>query len=523
MLRHTGASALALALGSAAIAGPGNAAPSQAAPDPCATDCFVLTSVSIQGVTAYALADLATTYDSNLARRIGDEDLVQTATAITDKYRSDGYFLTRAAVGPRDRLDGSASILVYEGYIGEVVVEGAGAASVAPLLESLAGRRPLTIGELDRRLALASDVPGIKLTSRIEPMLGDPAQHRLVIDAQLQRFDAGLHVENRGSESQGPWQAYVTTAFNSAFQPGDQLRLSALTTPERTDELTFGELIYSAPMAGGRRIRGALSGYTTDAPPTSSNGWLGARSVAASVTLSQPVIRSRSQSLWANATLDARRVEQAFRVTGTADERLSVARFSLSGERRADVGYVAASVQVSQGLDLFGATTANSASYTRNDADGQFTKANLNISGYRDIGRYAGVYGQAAAQWSDDSLLGSEEFFAGGAGFGRAYNYGEISGDEGVAAMVELRIGWNPKVAPVTFFQIFGFVDAASVSNRTPTGGRSDELSSAGAGLRLTFDGNTTLKVEFAKPLSRTPFTESDNGWRAFLSLSREF
>ena len=506
----------------AMMAGPSSAAPSSAGQDPCSNECFVLTSVAIQGVTAYPLSELATTYDTNLAQQVGVEDLVQTATAITDKYRSDGYFLTRAAVASHKGPEGSANIHVYEGYIGDVIIEGTGAAAVAPILEPLARRRPLTIGELDRRLALASDVPGIRLTSRIEPMLSDPAQHRLVIDAQLQRHDAGVYIENRGSESQGPWQVYVTNTFNSVIQQGDQVSLSALTTPVNIDELTFAEMAYAARLSGGRRVRGAISGYTTDAPPTSSSGWVGARSVAASMTLSQPLLRSRRQSLWVNATLEVRNVEQDFTTMG-AKERLSVARLSLAGEQRTASGYAAGSIQISHGLDMFGASTTNSANYTRSDADSQFTKVNLNLSGYRDLGRFFGIYGQAAAQWSNDALLGSEEFSVGGSSIGRAYNYGEISGEEGVAAMVELRLGWDPKAAPVTFFQVFGFVDAASVSNRTPTGNRSDELSSAGAGVRLTFNRDTTLKIEVAKPLTRTPFTEPDNGWRAFFSLSKEF
>ncbi|RYG83442.1 MAG: ShlB/FhaC/HecB family hemolysin secretion/activation protein, partial [Alphaproteobacteria bacterium] len=213
----------------------------------CSGECFVLTSMTIQGVSAYPLADLAPTYDQYLARRIGVEDLVQTADAITERYRRDGYFLTRAVVAPSDHSEGAAYIVVYEGHIGAIVVEGSGAVNVSPILEPLKDGRALTVGALDRRLALASDIPGISLTSRIEPMLDDPSQHRLVVTAKLDRIEAGVYIDNRGSDAQGPWQTYANASINSAFLGGDRLTVSALTVPRNPNELSYGELAYSAP------------------------------------------------------------------------------------------------------------------------------------------------------------------------------------------------------------------------------------------------------------------------------------
>lgn len=486
-------------------------------------NCFVLTGVTIQGVTVYPLADLAELYQDDLARRVGVADLVRIATAITDKYRDDGYFLTRAVVAPHDGRDRSAVIVVYEGYVGEVVVQGEGADAVRHLFAPLVDQRPLKIDDLDRALALASDVPGATLANHLEPVVDDPARHRLVVDASLQRATGSAYQENRGSDAQGPWQAYLNSRFNSVIRPGDQLSLATLTTPERIDELTFAEWAYSTPISGGRRLRVAASGYATDAPPATTNGWLSGRSVAASANLAQPLVRSRRQSLWLNTGLDVRHVEQTYLSTGRNDENLTVARASLSGQRQLQGGYVGGNLQISRGLDAFGATTENAPNLTRNDADGLFTKTNLNLWGYHDIGRYFGVYGEMAAQWSDDPLLNSEEFFIGGPTFGRAYNYGEIGGDRAIAAMTELRLGWDPKPRLIDFVQLFLFYDAASVSNFTFDGMRSDDLSSAGGGLRVTLEDEAVFKLELAKPLDWIPYTETDNDWRVFVSLSKQF
>lgn len=523
-LRHTCGFLRSAAICAAVLAGVSVSGPAAASDGPeCEQVCFVLTGIQLQGVSAFSAAELAYTYEDYLARPVAVEDLVKVAASITDHYRSKGYFLTRAAVAPHDGADGLATIIVYEGYIDEVIVEGSDASAMRALVSPLGRRDPTTIAELDRRLTLAADLPGYTLESRIEPVLGDPAGHRLVVTPEFKKYSGFASIENRGSDAQGPWQVYASANANSIIVDGDQLTLSTLTTPADVEELTFAEWAYSAPLAGGRRIRAAISGYSTNAPPASNNGWLSGQSAAVSVNLAQPLIRKRKQSLWLNTGIDVREVRQTYAGSGHADETLAVARVSLSAWQQFAHGYMSSSLQISQGLDVFGATVDNAPNLTRNDADGIFTKLNGSASGYTDLWRFIGVYAEVSGQWSKDPLLNSEEFFVGGSTYGRAYNYGEVSGDKAVAATIELRAGWDPDFAPVSFFQTYAFYDAASVSNHTPSGTRSDELSSAGLGLRVTFQDSTVLKAELAKPLDWIPFTETDNDWRAFVSLSRPF
>lgn len=507
-----------------AVAGPVRAdAEPASTPDAGCAGCLILTSMLIQGVSAYPLADLADTYDQQLARRVSVDDLVQSANAITARYRNDGYFLTRAVVAETDPAIGAARIVVFEGYISELKLTGDGARAVEPILKPLVNQRPLTIGELDRRLSLASDVPGVKLTSRIEPIIGDPAQHRLVVETAMTSGSAGVYVDNRGSETQGPWQVYLSGARNSTFMAGDQITLGVLTVPDRPDELTYIDASYSVVASGGGRVRFGVSGYETDAPLQNASGWVGGSSRMASVTLSHPLVRSRDKNFWLNAGLDVRRVEQNYVATGRTDETLTVARMSVAGQRRSSSGWMAGSIQLSKGIDAFGATTERSPLNTRYDATGEFFKVNAQVSAYRDLSKYVGVYVEASGQWSDDALLSSEEFFVGGPTYGRAYDYGEASGDKAVAGMIEARVGYDPKGDLITFAQAFAFFDTAKVWNKTPGRDWSEQLTSAGVGSRITFDRKATLRIEFAKPLSRAPYNQPDKGWRTFVSLSKQF
>lgn len=526
---HTALYRLALAaLVITGVASPVMAAEADSPPEPVAraasSDRFVLTALTIDGVTAYPLRAFAPLYDDDLAREIGLEDLVRIATAITAKYRADGYFLSRAVVPPQSDGAGAARLRVYEGYIGAVEVTGDAAPAVRRLVEDLEGRKPLRLQDLDRRLALATDLPGVTIRSRLEPDLDNPAEHRLVVETSLRRLTASLYADNRGSEAAGPWQVYARGAYNSAAAPGDQLALSILTVPDDVSEFTQVEASYAIALPGGGRLRGAVSASQSSDTATASSTWLGNESRAASLRASAPLARGRRHALWLSGGLDIRHVEQAWLAAGRFKEDVSVVRIAAHGDRSGPAGFSTGLIQVSAGLDAFGATDSASWRQSRWDADGQFLKLSLQGSHYRDLGAKAGIYLAADGQWSPDGLLASEEFTVGALPYGRAYNYGEISGDQGMAGLLELRWGWPVARAPLTFFQAYGFVDGAKVWNHNAAPGwRSAALASAGAGLRLRFTDKITLRFEAARPLTRTPYTQGDKDWRAFASLSAGF
>lgn len=501
---------------------PGPAAPQ--ASGACAGDCFVLTGLTIDGVTAYPLKELAPLYADYLAREINQDDLVRIAQAITDKYRADGYFLSRAAVPSQTGPRGLARIRVYEGYIGEVEVTGDAAPALEALLAGLTERRPLRLSDLERRLTLATDLPGVRARSQLEPVLEDPARHRLVVSAGLQRWTGSVYVDNRGTESVGPVQANVRLGRNSLVRTGDQLALSVLTVPADPGEFVQGELSYSASLSSGSRLRGAVSASRSRQGTTPLNNAVGTESRAGSLRIAHPIARGRRESLWASGVIEARHVEQVFLNGAAYADDLRILRGGLQADRATATSSTGGYVQVSKGFEVLGATEAKGTGHSRFDADGDFWKLNAGAHHYNDIGRLAGLYLAADGQWAPSPLLLSEEFAPGGLPYGRAYNYAEISGDSGLAGLAELRVGWDPKLRPLTFFQTYAFVDGAKVWNRrnalTPRGAtRSAAFSSAGAGLRLTFRDRITVRMEAAKPLTRTPFETRDKGWRGFVSV----
>src|SRR5262249_33510622 len=153
------------------------------------------------------------------------DDIEAIATAITELYRKKGYFLSRAfAPAQMTPEDGVARVIVIEGRISEIAVEGSAKKRVAAMLRGLDKRPIITLADLDRRLPLAADTPGVVMRSRIEPIEQSAGRNRLVVNANYSRVQAYASLDNRGSHEAGPLNSYARLAWNGVLG-GDQIAL----------------------------------------------------------------------------------------------------------------------------------------------------------------------------------------------------------------------------------------------------------------------------------------------------------
>jgi hemolysin activation/secretion protein len=129
----------------------------------------------------------------------------------------------------------------------------------------------------------------------------------------------------------------------------------------------------------------------------------------------------------------------------------------------------------------------------------------------------------ASAQLASGPLLASEEFALGGARFGRGYDGGEISGDEGIAGLVELRFDGDVDWEFLEKYRIYGFFDAGSVWNIQPGSDLKTSLSSAGGGLKLFLPYDIEAGAEIAVPLTYRGISNRDRDPQVFFGVSKAF
>ena len=498
--------------------------PHQARPDRNAS-AFILTAVEISGMTAFNPETIAPLYDGLLARAVTIDDISALVDAVTQAYRREGYFLSRATAPPQDMAGGVLRIHVAEGVIADIDIRGDAPARARRMLARLTTEKPARLKTVERALMLIGDLNGVRVvSSRLQPDLDDLARHTLVVELDLDPLDASLYTDNRGVNEAGPIQAYAQLAGNSLLLSGDRLSAGVFFIPAQPEELVLAEMGYRFPVGDA----GTLISLSGDVSRFDAGAFLGAlgvesRQQSLSVSLAHPFIRTRRASLWGGVGLEGRDIEEEQLDAPVFEDKFRIVYGALTFRSARANGVTTIVGRVSSGFDMLGAS-AGDGSLSRPDANGEFTKFNLEVSRYQNIGETFGVYAAFSGQTSLDPLLASEEFAIGGANFGRAYDYGEILGDDGLATQIELRFGRRPKTALLDFYQLYGFYDYGIVWNDNAAPGfASLSMASAGGGLRLRFAQSLSATFELARPLDRTPFTQNDRDWRGFFSVSREF
>lgn len=481
---------------------------------------FTLVAVTIDGSSIYRADDLSAAYSSYLLQTVYDTDLARIAGAITDHYRRDGYFLSRAVVTGASA--GVAQIEVVEGRISEITVRGDGARIVRRILRGFDTQGPAQLRDLDRRMALASDVPGLIIESHIEPDVDNPALHHLIIDTRLQHTTGRAALDNRGAENEGPLRFYAQGAANSALSSGDQLSLAVFGAPPHGNEYRGAELGYTRDLGDGVRLGASLMNARARDGADEATLAIGGERQRAALHLEIPLIRARDRALWATTQFEANEIAYDWVGGGGYIDNTRVLRAGLRGFLNDDGESTTLIVEGALGLDVLGASGGSAMRRSRYDADAQFFSLAFHVAHYRDLGAHFGIYAAVDGQWADDPLLLSEQFQLGGAAYGRAFPYGELTGDKGLAGSVELRAGFDPGLDSVSFIQGYAFVDAGRVWNISPDEA-TQSLASTGLGMRFTILDRINAGIEFAHPLDLSISDDTEKDWRPSLSLAARY
>ena len=188
-------------------------------------------------------------------------------------------------------------------------------------------------------------------------------------------------------------------------------------------------------------------------------------------------------------------------------------------------------LELSQGLNIFGARGANEANTSREDGKAKFTKISLSGQRLQALPGKLNVRVSIAGQYAFDPLLSTEEIGLGGTAFGRAFDPSELTGDHGLAGRLELTApsSWANSLWLGEYLQIQPYVyfDAGTVWNENKAQDSDDgsraTLRSLGTGLRFDLTQRLSGELELAKPLDRRPASEGTKDGRTFFRVLARF
>jgi len=493
---------------------------------------FVLKGIVVEGATVFEPSDFEPLFAPLIGQDVSLETLLAIAESVSQQYRQAGYILSQAVVPPQTIRDGVATIRVIEGYIKNIAIDGEvkGRSNIlGDFALKISNQKPINIKELERYILLMDDLPGVAVRAVIEPSDTTGAAN-LILVLEHETADGVVGVDNRGTRYLGPIQSVAQVNLNSVLGWYEKTTLRGIVTGQPNELKFFDAGQEHVVTDEGTRLRGSVGRSAANPGYRLKGDDISSIATSLGLEITHPVIRSRSENLFAQGTFSVRNVSTD--LSGGA-QRLSDDRIRSVGARLSydfiDTALAPAinqiTVNASQGLNVLGARESGSADLSRPAGRSDFTKFGAEAQRIQSIGGPFRLVLGAAGQYALSPLLASEEFAFGGAGFGRGYDPAELTGDHGLAGKLELQ--FSPSLETDQHgYQIYGFYDAGLLWNIDgESASRRQSAASAGGGIRFKLASAVSANFEIGVPLTAPVAAEGEtkNAPRLFFSISARF
>lgn len=479
-------------------------------------------SIRLEGAIALSPDYFESIFARYVHRGLSRNELAALAREVTDAYRAQGYFLSRAVIPPQTLSSGVLTVSVEEGRYTAIEFESGGNDDLRAYFDRVLAEVPARRATLEHAVLTIGDLSGVVVeSSRSVPVGGSRGDYKLVLRISSKAADGLIYADNRGEGGGDAVQMSAQAALNGVGVTGGRIDVNAFTNPGDPSRSQYGQVSYSAPLG----LRGTLVSVAASASNSADgdfgSGRFRSRGTEVSLSLRHPVLRTRAKSMWVNVDLVQSNSDSEIDSFGLRRDELSMVRLGASLDIRDGWGgRNRANAAVTFGRDAF-ETPSPAHPMARSDDGASFTKFTLSASRTQSLTPEWSLHAALRGQYSAGDLPGDEQISFGGARWGRAFDYGEVEGDTGAAAQLELRYT-RDKLDFVDSLQAYAFADVAAVWIQSGKG-EPDTLSSAGLGLRAAFGGGYRAGVEAAVPIDRIPDGKTNRNPRMFATVSREF
>ena len=480
----------------------------------------------VSGVTALDFQKVTDLLEPLAGKEITVAELIQRTDAITQLYRDAGYALSFALIQSQDFRDGLVKVTVVEGYVGSTRIEGdAGnaAAKIRDYAARIEAERPLTRATLERYLNLMTTVAGATIKPELTLPKRADGSTELVVNMGYKAFRLDAGIGNLGTGV----HAMLTATANSLTPLAEQIQVTTA-VPRGSDHLEYYAANVTVPVGSdGMTVRAEAYSYAANPENDSLNAQnidRRVRNQRAGLSVSYPFLLANRESLTGTAGFYASRNNDTYssRITGnqvTLSNHLRVLRGELTYAQATDRQSRRITAAIYKGVDGLGAEQSANSSY-----DLGFARYTLMANQNFTLPHQFGLSLAALGQYSSDSLPTSEQLTFGGQRFGRGYPAGELGGDKGYGASIELnrRFGVGlPYLQSVTPYVLADYAHV-SLNNKNFTLA-TDTLTSLALGLRVTDQRHYAFDLNLAKPVGDKPVNSSGRPLRLNANYSLRF
>jgi hemolysin activation/secretion protein len=423
---------------------------------------------------------------------------------------------------------------------------GANERLLARYLSKIEGQELFNIYDAERYLILANSIPGMNTRLTLRPagmpgqVIGEIAVSRMagMVDANIQNF---------GSHAVGRFGGIARVRLFGLTGMGDETALSFYSTAD-FEEQKVAQASHAFRIGGEGLTFSTDFTYAWTRPGIGGGLSIDSQSLIWTTAARYPLTLRQARSLWVSGgfdwidqdvkALDTLLSRDKLRVLWAGADFTAIDPAAFTGRdgfSPAEPRWSAAlRLQARQGIGAFGASgrcpnnscILQGRPISRPEAD--TTATVLRAEGefvWRPVKTVA-LAVMPRAQYAHNPLLSYEEFSAGNFTVGRGYDPGTLTGDSGVAATGEIRVGsLIPRSRRDVAWQPFAFFDAARVWNKDSefAGIGRQRLYSAGGGVRVVWGDRLRIDLAVAEPLSRAGLGGTRPKTRFLISLSTQF
>ena len=456
-------------------------------------------------------------------------DIRDRASAI---LRDEGYLVAVQVPPQRIATNGTVRMDVLAAKLVEVELRGdtgPSAKLIAAHLAKLTSRPWFNTHDAERELLLLGDLPGYDVRLTLRSAQRDPGEVVGVVQIVHRLVEVVVGMQNLGSRQTGREGAFAEVALNDVVGLGDRTTLSFYNTLDWSEQHILRASHELALNANGLRLGGSiLFGRTR---PSIANGAFRSRTVAGDVHLTDTIVRSQTNSLYATAGLEIVDQKLSFGGTPISEDKMRVVFARLDHQAvdgasvRGTGGYTmreprwrsAVGLELRQGIDALGASSdcdpiaaclPPHVGLSNFSADPTAFVARLQGTfEFRPLPRVT-VAISPLAQISGSALLSYEQVSFGSYTIGRGLDPGVVLGDDGIGTSIELRYGsLFPQQRQGVAFEPFVFVDYAKgwIHDKGLNPDPRDVLT-AGGGVRGRWSDHMDAALTLAAPVQRAGY-----------------
>lgn len=451
------------------------------------------------------------------------------ANEITRFYRQNGLILALAFVPQQDIVDGTVTISVLPGELGQVAAVNNTRYSDKLVQRPVAGLvgEPVRLETIESALLRINDIPGLDAAGVFRPGAEVGETELLINTREETPFEYTLIADDYGVETTGEQRLIANITANNPLGIGDKLSITALQTFDPEDS-TYGAINYESLLWRADLLAG-ISYSLNDYAISQSLGIIDTEGETEIVSVYGKYVHTRTRRLNITAVLDisSKRAEIDFTEFDTSfgegEDKLTVVSAGIdadSVDSWMGGGINELNMFYHVGIaDFLGSMDKNGDGESLRFEDlnatqrigGDFQKLSFDLKRLQLIDPSNVLLVRLEGQFSDDILSSIEQFSMGGPYSVRAYPVAEYLRDKGVFASAEWIInapGFSDKRAfngrswgEVLTVSLFADYAIGRSNNELLAGQkREQDISGIGIGVELRPTDSSYFKFQAAKP-----------------------